>query len=105
MPTRNAAEETVPQDDGIAAKDTAPSTDKDFITMPHGDLTVSEGKVVQWLKQAGETFAAGEILAELETDKALLEVEAPAAGRLSEILAPVGTTVSMGGALATFVKL
>ena len=73
--------------------------------MPHGDLTVSEGKVVQWLKQAGETFAAGEIVAELETDKALLEIEAPAAGRLSEILAPVGTTVAMGGALATFVKL
>lgn len=105
MPARNAVKETVPADGAIAAKDATARTDKDFITMPHGDLTVSEGKVVQWLKQAGETFVAGEIVAELETDKALLEIEAPAAGRLSEILAPVGTTVSMGGALATFVKL
>ena len=105
MPARNAVKETVPADGAIAAKDATAGTDKDFITMPHGDLTVSEGKVVQWLKQAGETFVAGEIVAELETDKALLEIEAPAAGRLSEILAPVGTTVSMGGALATFVKL
>jgi 2-oxoisovalerate dehydrogenase E1 component len=114
---------TVPPDHRVAAKDEiatppavaptaatspgrdAPGAAKEFITMPHGDLTVSEGKVVQWLKQAGETFVAGEIVAELETDKALLEIEAPAAGRLSEILAPVGTTVPMGGALATFVKL
>ena len=123
MPTRNTVEDTAPSNAGVAAKDegatpsavapaaapspghAAPGAANDFITMPHGDLTVSEGKVVQWLKQAGETFVAGEIVAELETDKALLEIEAPAAGRLSEILAPVGTTVSMGGALATFVKL
>ncbi|HEY1890747.1 MAG TPA: thiamine pyrophosphate-dependent enzyme [Steroidobacteraceae bacterium] len=101
MPTPSAVVPTA----ATAPAHAAPGAAQDFITMPHGDLTVSEGKVVQWLKQAGETFAAGEIVAELETDKALLEIEAPAAGRLSEILAPVGTTVSMGGALATFVKL
>lgn len=76
-----------------------------FITMPHGDLTVSEGNVVLWRKEVGETFVASEIVAELETGKALLEIEAPAAGRLTEILAPVGTTVQMGSALATFTPL
>jgi len=79
--------------------------DDQVITMPHGDLTVSEGKVIQWLKQVGETFSAGEVVAELETDKALQEIEAPAAGRLMEILAPVGAEVQMGSALAKFAPL
>ena len=89
-----------PTSPGNSALDT-----QEFITMPHGDLTVSEGKVVQWLKQVGETFAPGEIIAELETDKALLEIEAPSAGQLTEILAPAGTTVQMGAILASFIKL
>lgn len=76
-----------------------------LITMPHGDLTVSEGKVVQWLKSVGDTFAAGEVVAELETEKAVQEIEAPAAGRLTEILAPVGAEVQMGAPLATFAPL
>ena len=77
----------------------------EFITMPHGDLTVSEGTVVKWLKYVGDSFKAGEIVAELETGKALVEIEAPAAGRMTEILAPVGTTVPMGAALAAFTAL
>ena len=78
--------------------------DGEPITLPHGDLTVSEAKVVSWRKQVGDTFAVGEILAEVETDKAVLEVEAPAAGRLVRIAAPVGATVPMGGLLGVFAK-
>jgi 2-oxoisovalerate dehydrogenase E1 component len=67
------------------------------ITMPFGDLTVSEGKLVKWLKAVGDTVAAGEVVAEIETDKAVVEIEAPIAGRLSAIEQPVGAVVPMGG--------
>lgn len=79
--------------------------DGEPITMPHGDLTVSEAKVVSWGKAVGDTFAAGEIIAEVETDKAILEVEAPAAGRLTRIAAPAGETVKMGALLGVFAKI
>jgi 2-oxoisovalerate dehydrogenase E1 component len=67
------------------------------ITMPFGDLTVSEGKLVKWLKAEGDVVAAGEVVAEIETDKAVVEIEAPIAGRISAIEQPVGAVVPMGG--------
>jgi 2-oxoisovalerate dehydrogenase E1 component len=69
------------------------------ITMPHGDLTVSEGTVVNWHKAVGDTLVAGEVVAEVETDKALVEIESPKAGKLIQILVPVGQVVKMGGTL------
>jgi 2-oxoisovalerate dehydrogenase E1 component len=76
----------------------------EHLILPHGDLTVSDAKVVNWRKQTGDSFVAGEIVAEVETDKAILEVEAPSDGRLEQITAPVGATVKMGGLLGIFVK-
>ena len=87
------------------AGDDAKPTDGEAITMPHGDLTVSEAKVLNWRKKPGETFQTAEIIAEVETDKAVLEVEAPAAGRLVRIAAPAGATVKMGGLLGVFERL
>lgn len=69
------------------------------ITMPHGDLTVTEGKVIRWLKEVGESVNAGEVVAEIETDKALMEIEAPKAGNLVQIVVPVDGIVPMGGTL------
>ena len=66
------------------------------IIMPFGDLTVSEGKIVRWAKVDGDPVKRGELVAEIETDKAVVEIEAPAAGRLA-IELPVGTVVPMGG--------
>jgi 2-oxoisovalerate dehydrogenase E1 component len=66
------------------------------ITMPFGDLTVSEGKIVRWTRADGDSVKRGELVAEIETDKAVVEIEAPAAGRLAIELA-VGTVVPMGG--------
>jgi 2-oxoisovalerate dehydrogenase E1 component len=66
------------------------------ITMPHGDLTVDEGRVVRWRKAVGETVAKGETVVEVETDKAVVEIEAPASGTLAQILAPVEAVVKMG---------
>lgn len=67
------------------------------ITMPFGDLTVSEGKLIKWLKAVGDVVKAGEVVAEIETDKAVVEIEAPIAGRISAIEQPVGAVVPMGG--------
>ena len=67
------------------------------ITMPFGDLTVSEGKLVKWLKAVGDAVEAGEVVAEIETDKAVVEIEAPVAGTVSSIEQPVGAVVPMGG--------
>ena len=86
-----------------AAREKDPA-DGEAIRLPHGDLTVSEAKVLHWRKQPGDGFSAGEVIAEVETDKAVMEVEAPAAGRLVRIAAPAGAVVPMGGLLAVFTR-
>ena len=71
--------------------------DDEPVRMPFGDLTVSEGTVVKWLKAVGDPVKEGELIAEIETDKAVVEIEAPISGRLSAIDQPVGAVVPMGG--------
>ena len=73
------------------------------ITMPFGDLTISEGTIVRWLKGEGEGVAAGEIVAEIETDKAVVEIEAPVAGRLGPIERQKGAVVPMGGRIGSVI--
>jgi 2-oxoisovalerate dehydrogenase E1 component len=72
--------------------------------MPFGDLTVSEGKLVKWLKAVGDPVRSGEVVAEIETDKAVVEIEAPANGILSAIEQPVGAVVPMGGRIGMVKK-
>jgi 2-oxoisovalerate dehydrogenase E1 component len=67
------------------------------IDMPFGDLTVSEGTLIRWAKSVGEAVKAGELVAEIETDKAVVEIEASIDGQIATILAPVGSVVPMGG--------
>jgi 2-oxoglutarate dehydrogenase E2 component (dihydrolipoamide succinyltransferase) len=62
--------------------------------------SVTEATVGRWFKQAGEPVRLDEPVAELETDKVTLEVNAPAAGVLSEILAAQGAIVAPGALLA-----
>ncbi|WP_245318146.1 MULTISPECIES: thiamine pyrophosphate-dependent enzyme [unclassified Mesorhizobium] len=81
----------------------APSDDEP-ITMPFGDLTVSEGTVVKWLKAVGDQVKEGELIAEIETDKAVVEIEAPVSGTLSAIDQPVGAVVPMGGRIGGIKK-
>ncbi len=66
------------------------------VIMPNQDLTITEGKVVGWSKQVGDSVTKGETVAEIETDKAVIAIEAPADGRLVEIVAPVETVVKLG---------
>jgi pyruvate dehydrogenase E2 component (dihydrolipoamide acetyltransferase) len=61
------------------------------ILMPALAADMTEGNLVRWLKGVGDIVAAGDALAEVETDKATVEVPAPSAGRLHEILVLAGT--------------
>lgn len=66
------------------------------IRVPTLGESVSEATVGKWFKKPGDTVKADEILTELETDKVTLEVNAPCAGVLSEILIKAGETVAPG---------
>lgn len=79
-------------------------TDGEAIIMPHGDLTITEGKLVKWYKAEGDIIVAGELVADIETDKATVEVEAPRAGKLTGIKHVVGDMVPMGGTIAFVVS-
>jgi len=61
------------------------------ILMPALSPTMTEGKVAKWLKAEGDMVKPGDAIAEIETDKATLEVEAVDEGRLARILVPAGT--------------
>ena len=69
------------------------------IVVPALGESVSEATVAQWLKKKGESVAVDEPLVELETDKVTLEVNASAAGVLSEVLAEEGANVEVGAIL------
>src|SRR5580693_2441644 len=61
------------------------------ILMPALSPTMTEGKLARWVKQVGEEIHAGDVIAEIETDKATMEVEAVDEGKLTQILVPEGT--------------
>ncbi|HEV2302935.1 MAG TPA: biotin/lipoyl-containing protein, partial [Stellaceae bacterium] len=61
------------------------------ILMPALSPTMTEGNLARWLKKEGDEVRSGDVLAEIETDKATMEVEAIDDGRLGRILVPEGT--------------
>src|SRR6266566_7558670 len=69
------------------------------IKVPSLGESVAEATVAKWLKRPGEAVAIDEPIAELETDKVTLEIPAPAAGTLAEILAEEGANVPVGAVL------
>ena len=70
------------------------------VMVPTLGESVTEATVATWFKAVGDTVAQDEMLCELETDKVSVEVPAPAAGTLSEIIAAEGSTVEANGKLA-----
>src|SRR5215208_4509583 len=71
------------------------------IRVPTLGESVSEATIGRWFKKPGDAVRADEPILELETDKVTLEVNAPAAGTLGEILAKDGETVAPGAVLGS----
>ena len=69
-------------------------------TMPMLGEVMEEGRIVAWHKQVGDRVEKGEIIFEVETDKAVMGVESPATGVLSKILVAEGKTVPVNTPLA-----
>src|SRR6266480_4543991 len=69
------------------------------ITMPQLSDTMTEGTVVKWHKKEGDKVTAGEEIADIETDKAVMPMEAFESGTLAVILAKEGQKVKVGEAL------
>ena len=70
------------------------------IAMPLLSPTMTEGKIAKWNKKEGDAVKSGDALAEVETDKATLDVEAYDPGTLLKILAPAGSVVKIGAPIA-----
>ena len=70
------------------------------VKVPKLGLTMTEATVVEWRKTVGESVAAGEVLLVIETEKSEVEVEAPSAGTLVEILGAPGQVYPVGEVVA-----
>jgi pyruvate dehydrogenase E2 component (dihydrolipoamide acetyltransferase) len=74
------------------------------VMMPKGSDTMTEGKVLKWLKKEGDTISTGDTVVEIETDKVDMEVEAMGGGVLRKVLVEVGKVVPVGELLAVIAK-
>jgi pyruvate/2-oxoglutarate dehydrogenase complex dihydrolipoamide acyltransferase (E2) component len=66
------------------------------IEMPNLGYDMASGKIAAWTKQVGDQVTRGEPIAEIETEKTTIEMEALASGTLVEIVHPVGTELAVG---------
>jgi pyruvate/2-oxoglutarate dehydrogenase complex dihydrolipoamide acyltransferase (E2) component len=74
------------------------------VLLPQWGMGMSEGKIVKWLKNIGDTVAEDEPLAEVEAEKTTEMIESPSSGTLKEILVEAGTTVEVRTAVAVIEK-
>jgi pyruvate dehydrogenase E2 component (dihydrolipoamide acetyltransferase) len=74
------------------------------VVMPKLSDTMEEGKIIRWLKQRGDHVAIGDVLAEVETDKANMELEAFDEGVLSEIRTAEGEAAPVGAVIAVLAE-
>lgn len=70
------------------------------VIMPKIGLDMEEGTILEWKKKVGDPIKKGEILAEIETDKAVTEIESALDGTLAEIVADEGDTVEITKVIA-----
>src|SRR4030088_2287173 len=73
------------------------------VVMPALEMAQETGKLIAWRKKEGERVTKGEPLLEIETDKAVVEVEAPADGILAGVRAVAGTDIPVGQTIAWIV--
>src|ERR1700690_2507342 len=74
------------------------------VVMPALEMAQETGRLVAWRKAEGESVTKGEPLLEIETDKAVLEVESPADGVLAGVKAQAGDVVPVGNIIAWIVR-
>jgi pyruvate dehydrogenase E2 component (dihydrolipoyllysine-residue acetyltransferase) len=74
------------------------------VVMPKLSEAMETGKLLRWLKQEGDRISGGDIIAEIETDKADIELEAFGSGVLRKLLATPGTAVPVGGLIAVIAE-
>ena len=74
------------------------------VVMPALEMAQETGKLISWLKKEGESVAKGEPLLEVETDKAVMEIESPGDGLLAGIKVQAGTEVPVGRTIAWIVR-
>src|SRR5258708_10256195 len=72
----------------------------EVVTLPKLGLDMTEGTFVNWVKKVGDSVKSGEVLAEIESDKATIEIESTATGVLTKTLVDVGQVVPVGAAIA-----
>lgn len=70
------------------------------INFPKAGMGIDEGTVIRWLKAVGEKVEKGEVIVEIETAKAMQEVEAPSSGTIVKILVAEGETAAVNATLA-----
>jgi len=70
------------------------------VIMPKMSDAMTEGKILSWRKRVGDRVARGEVIAEIETDKVNVEIEAETAGTLTDIVVPAGQPAPVGGVIA-----
>src|SRR5499433_1628995 len=74
------------------------------VVMPKLSEQMESGKVIKWLKKEGDRVQSGDILAEVETDKADVEMEAFGAGLLRKILVPAGSAAAIGALIGVIAE-
>jgi multifunctional 2-oxoglutarate metabolism enzyme len=85
--------------EGVAAVQATTGETIDIVT-PTGGESVTEGTILEWSVKVGDLVKDGDTVVEISTDKVDMELPAPASGTIVEILAPEGTTVSVGEVIA-----
>src|SRR3954449_5703300 len=94
-----AAAEAPPAEEAPAAADDAPAEIIDIVT-PAGGESVTEGTILEWAVKVGDVVADGDTVVEISTDKVDMELPAPTAGTITEIVAEEGETVTVGQVIA-----
>jgi pyruvate/2-oxoglutarate dehydrogenase complex dihydrolipoamide acyltransferase (E2) component len=70
------------------------------VVMPRVDPEMKEGRIIEWLKKEGDIVKEGEVIARIETEKVVFDLEAPVSGVLKKILAKEGEVVPVGKPIA-----
>jgi len=74
------------------------------LLMPQLSPTMTEGRLAKWLRKPGDAIKAGDVVAEVETDKATMEVEASEDGVIHQFVAELGTDLPVGTPIAVLCK-